>query len=100
MKTKKDKIVHGFKLYTFVMQEIWKLLSILLIGTLFGYILGLKGPEGNHYIVYALIISIFVGLIVFFMGLMNIIKREEKAKAKENSIEEVKSEESVQEIDE
>ena len=100
MKTKKDKIVHGFKLYSFVMQEIWKLLSILLIGTFFGYILSLKGPEGNHFIVYALIISIFVGLLVLFMGLMNIIKREEKAKAKEASIEEDNSEESIQKIDE
>lgn len=77
-KEKKEKVVAGFKTYVFVMQEIWKLLTILIIGILFGYLLKVKGPEGNHYIVYAIIISLVIGLLVFFTGLIRIIKKEEQ----------------------
>ena len=80
---KKDKFVNGFNVYVYVMQEIWKLLTILLIGVLFGYILKLKGPEGNHFIVICLICALFIGLLVFFLGLLKIIKREEAYKAKQ-----------------
>ena len=31
-KEKKEKVVAGFKTYVFVMQEIWKLITILIIG--------------------------------------------------------------------
>ena len=79
-KEKKEKVVAGFKTYVFVMQEIWKLITILIIGILFGYLLKVKGPEGNHYIVYAIIASLVIGLLVFFTGLIRIIKKEEQYK--------------------
>lgn len=79
---KKDKAVHAFKLYNYIMQEIWKLITILLIGVLFGYLLSLKGPEGNHYIAITLIIFIFIGLLVFFVGLFRVIKRDEEERKK------------------
>lgn len=84
-KEKKEKVVAGFKTYVFVMQEIWKLITILIIGILFGYLLKLKGPEGNHYIVYAIIISLVIGLLVFFAGLIRIIKKEEQLRQKEQT---------------
>lgn len=82
-KEKKEKVVAGFKTYVFVMQEIWKLITILIIGILFGYLLKVKGPEGNHYIVYAIIISLVIGLLVFFAGLIKIVKKEEQLKKQE-----------------
>ena len=48
---KKDKLVHGFKMYNYVMQEVWKLLTTLLFGVLAGYLLRKNGPEDNYYFV-------------------------------------------------
>lgn len=79
---KRDKAAHAFKLYTYIMQEIWKFLTILIIGALFGYILSLKGPEGNHFIVISIIVALFIGLIIFFIGLFKIIKRDEAERMK------------------
>ena len=79
---KKDKLVHGFKMYNFVMQEVWKLLTTLLFGVLAGYLLRKNGPEDNHYFVIAIIVALFIGLINFFVGLLRIIKREEQRKKK------------------
>ena len=76
-KQKKDKLVHGFKLYNEVMQEIWKFLTILLFGVVIGYILQRRGPENNHYFVFSLIIALAVGLLIFFVGLFSVIKKEE-----------------------
>ena len=87
-KEKKEKVVAGFKTYVFVMQEIWKLITILIIGILFGYLLKVKGPEGNHYIVYAIIASLVIGLLVFFTGLIRIIKKEEQYKKQQAAEEE------------
>lgn len=75
---RKRNVANGFKTYVFVMQEIWKFITIMLIGVAFGYLLKLKGPEGNHFMVIVIIISLFVALIVFFVGLFRIIKREEE----------------------
>lgn len=76
-KQKKDKLVHGFKLYNEVMQEIWKFLTILLFGVVIGYVLQRRGPEKNHYFVFSLIIALVVGLLIFFVGLFSVIKKEE-----------------------
>lgn len=76
-KQKKDKLVHGFKLYNEVMQEIWKFLTILLFGVVIGYVLQRRGPENNHYFVFSLIIALVVGLLIFFVGLFSVIKKEE-----------------------
>ncbi len=94
-KEKKEKVVAGFKTYVFVMQEIWKLITILIIGILFGYLLKVKGPEGNHYIVYAIIISLVIGLLVFFAGLIKIVKKEEQLK-KQEEVENADAEENEQ----
>ncbi len=94
-KEKKEKVVAGFKTYVFVMQEIWKLITILIIGILFGYLLKVKGPEGNHYIVYAIIISLVIGLLVFFAGLIKIVKKEEQLK-KQEEVENADAEETEQ----
>lgn len=76
-KQKKDKLVNGFKLYNEVMQEIWKFLTILLFGVVIGYVLQRRGPENNHYFVFSLIIALVVGLLIFFVGLFSVIKKEE-----------------------
>ena len=59
------------------MQEIWKFLTILLFGVVIGYVLQRRGPEKNHYFVFSLIIALVVGLLIFFVGLFSVIKKEE-----------------------
>lgn len=86
-KKKKEKLVHGFKLYNEVMQEIWKFLTILLIGVIIGYLLQRKGPENNHRFVFALIIALAIGLLIFFIGLFKVIKKEETRRLKQKKLE-------------
>lgn len=82
-KNKKEKFAQGFKMYNYVMQEIWKLLTTLLFGVLAGYLLRKNGPTDNNYFVISIIVSLFIGLINFFVGLLRIIKREEQRKKKQ-----------------
>ncbi len=86
-KQKKDKLVHGFKLYNEVMQEIWKFLTILLFGVVLGYILQKRGPEDNNRFVFTLIIALVVGLLIFFVGLFSVIKKEETRRLNQKKIE-------------
>ena len=86
-KQKKDKLVHGFKLYNEVMQEIWKFLTILLFGVVLGYILQKRGPEDNNRFVFTLIIALVVGLLIFFVGLFCVIKKEETRRLNQKKIE-------------
>lgn len=91
-KQKKDKLVHGFKLYNEVMQEIWKFLTILLFGVLIGYLLQRNGPENNNRLVFTLIIALALGLVSFFIGLLKVIKKEEKRRLEKNNQENEKTE--------
>ena len=91
-KQKKDKLVNGFKLYNEVMQEIWKFLTILLFGVLIGYLLQRNGPENNNRFVFALIIALAIGLVSFFIGLLKVIKKEEKRRLEKNNQENEKTE--------
>lgn len=86
-KQKKDKLVHGFKLYNEVMQEIWKFLTILLFGVVIGYVLQRRGPENNHYFVFCLIIALAIGLLIFFVGLFSVIKKEETRRLNQKKLE-------------
>ena len=86
-KQKKDKLVHGFKLYNEVMQEIWKFLTILLFGVVLGYILQKRGPEDNNRFVFTLLIALVVGLLIFFVGLFSVIKKEETRRLNQKKIE-------------
>ena len=86
-KQKKDKLVNGFKLYNEVMQEIWKFLTILLFGVVIGYVLQRRGPENNHYFVFSLIIALVVGLLIFFVGLFSVIKKEETRRLNQKKLE-------------
>ena len=59
------------------MQEIWKFLTVLLFGVVLGYILQKRGPEDNNRFVFTLIIALAIGLILFFVGLFSVVKKEE-----------------------
>lgn len=86
-KQKKDKLVHGFKLYNEIMQEIWKFLTVLLFGVVLGYILQKRGPEDNNRFVFTLIIALAIGLILFFVGLFSVVKKEETRRLKQKNLE-------------
>ena len=88
-KQKKDKLVHGFKLYNEIMQEIWKFLTVLLFGVVLGYILQKRGPEDNNRFVFTLIIALAIGLILFFVGLFSVVKKEETRRLKQKNLEDV-----------
>ena len=85
-KQKKDKLVHGFKLYNEIMQEIWKFLTVLLFGVVLGYILQKRGPEDNNRFVFTLIIALAIGLILFFVGLFSVVKKEETRRLKQKNL--------------
>ena len=79
-KIKKEKFVNSFKLYNYVMQEIWKLVTTLLFGIVLGYFVQKKSVENKKYFVLILIISMVVGLCNFFIGIIRIARKEEKRK--------------------
>ena len=77
-KNKKNNFITGFKLYNYVMQEIWKLLTTILFGLVAGYLFNKYGEEGNKYFLITFIICVVIGIINFFIGVIRIARREEE----------------------
>ena len=81
---KKDKISKAFKTYNLVMNEVWKLLTIILIGVFIAWLIKRRNGS-NVAIVLTITISLVIGLAVFFVGLINLSKKKEK---EENALQE------------
>lgn len=77
-KKKKNSFVAGFKLYNYVMQEIWKLLTTILFGIVAGYLFNKYGEEGNHYFLITFLVCVVIGIINFFIGVIRIARKEEE----------------------
>lgn len=85
-KNKKEKFIHGFKLYNYVMQEIWKLITTLIFGIVVGLLLEKNGPDDNNYFVIVILIAMVVGLVNFFIGIIRIARKEEKSKIEKKEL--------------
>ncbi len=77
---KKDKISKAFKTYNLVMNEVWKLLTIILIGVFIGWLIKRKNGSNLGFVI-SISISLVIGLAVFFIGLIKISKKKEKEDA-------------------
>ena len=79
---RKDKIIRDFKIYNFVISNIWQFITTALIGFLIGWLLEkYVGSEKNLYIIFSLIIFISIGIVNFFLALY---KKFKKIAEKEN----------------
>lgn len=74
---KKEKLAKAFKVYNAVMSEIWKLLTIILIGLFIGWLIERKTGSKMGYLI-SIIIATVLGLVVFFVGLYKLSKKEMK----------------------
>ena len=74
---KKEKLSKAFKIYNAIMSEIWKLLTIILIGLLIGWLVERKSGSKLGYLI-ALIVATVLGLVVFFVGLIRLSNKEMK----------------------
>ena len=74
---KKDKFSKAFKTYNIIMQEVWKFLTIILIGVLIGYLIYRK-THNNIGFVISIIVALVLALIEFFVSLIRISKKGEK----------------------
>lgn len=82
---KKDKFIKDFKIYNFVMSNIWQLLTTLLIGFGIGWLLErFIGSEKNLFMIFSIIVAIFVGIANFFFSLYRLVKRIQASEEKEN----------------
>ena len=82
---KKDKFIRDFKIYNFVMNNIWQLLTTLLIGFIIGWLLEkYVGSEKNLWMLFSIVIAIFVGCANFFLSLYSLMKKIQKREEKEN----------------
>ncbi len=81
----KNKIIKDLKLYNVIMSAIWKLITTLILGILAGYLIARQGEEGNHYMLFTIIVFFIIGMINFFMDIYRGNKRlalqEAKTKA-------------------
>lgn len=84
MKTnKQEKIVKGFKIYSLIMQEVWKLLTIIGIGILVGWLIT-KDKESKVGFVISIVVALVIGLAVFFVSLIRLSQKLNKDKEKED----------------
>lgn len=83
-KEKKSKLIKDFRLYNVIMNNIWKLITTVLIGVLLGYLTTRKSEDGNNYMVIFIVIFFIIGIINFFVGIIKehkkLAKREEMRK--------------------
>jgi len=87
---KKEKVYKSFKTYTIVMQEVWKFLTIILVGVLIGWLIT-RNSENKTGFVISIIIALVVALAVFFVSIIRIsnkIKENENEKKTNKSSEE------------
>lgn len=79
---KKEKIAKAFKTYNLIMNEIWKLITILLIGILIGWFIKRKNGSNLGFVI-SISIALVVGLASFFVGIIRVSKNKEKEDLKE-----------------
>ena len=79
---KKDKLSKAFKTYNLIMNEVWKLITILLLGVLIGWLIK-KKSDSNLGFVISISVALVVGLASFFVGIINVSKKQEKENEKE-----------------
>lgn len=79
---KKEKIAKAFKTYNLIMNEIWKLITILLIGILIGWFIKRKNGSNLGFVI-SISIALVVGLASFFVGIIRLSKNKEKEDLKE-----------------
>lgn len=79
---KKEKIAKAFKTYNLIMNEIWKLITILLIGILIGWFIKRKNGSNLGFVI-SISIALVVGLASFFVGIIRVSKNKAKEDLKE-----------------
>lgn len=81
---KRDKFIRDFKIYNFVMNNIWQLLTTMLIGFGIGWLLEkyVDSPK-NLYMIFSLIIAFAIGIANFFIILYKKLKKIQESEPKE-----------------
>lgn len=99
---KKDKFIRDFKIYNFVMNNIWQLLTTLIIGFIVGWLLEkYVGSERNLWMLFSIILAIMVGIANFFLSLYSLMKKIQKKEETENKdIQYIKYDDNFEIIDE
>lgn len=76
---KRDKFIRDFKIYNFVMSNIWQLLTTLLIGFGIGWLLEKYiGSEKKLFMIFSIIIALVIGIANFFFSLYRKMKQLQK----------------------
>ena len=76
---KRDKFIRDFKIYNFVMSNIWQFIATSLVGFGIGFLLEKYiGSEKNLYMIFSVIIFISIGVANFFLALYKQFKKIEK----------------------
>lgn len=76
---KRDKFIRDFKIYNFVMSNIWQLLTTLLIGFGIGWLLEkYVGSEKKLFMIFSIIIALVIGIANFFFSLYRKMKQLQK----------------------
>lgn len=88
MKKSKDSLYKGFKTYNMIMSCVWQLLTTLLFGVLAGYLLEKYGEGDVNYMGIAIVISVVVGILVFFTSIIKESKRLTKEETAKQAYEE------------
>ena len=84
---KKDKFIRDFKIYNFVMTNVWQLLTTILIGFGIGWVAEkFIDTEKNLFIIFSIVIAIFIGIINFFYALYKKMKQLQKTEEKQENI--------------
>lgn len=84
---KRDKFIRDFKIYNFVMSNIWQLLTTLLIGFGIGWVLEkYVGSEKKLFMIFSICIALLIGVANFFFSLY---KKMKQIQAKEDNKPEV-----------
>ena len=84
---KRNKFIRDFKIYNFVMSNIWQLLTTLLIGFGIGWLLEKYiGSDKNLYMVFSIVIAILIGVGNFFFSLYKKMKQIQDSEAKNENV--------------
>ena len=76
---KRDKFIRDFKIYNFVMSNIWQLLTTLLIGFGIGWLLEkYVGSEKKLFMIFSLLIAFSIGVANFFFSIYRKMKQLQK----------------------
>lgn len=97
---KKDKFIRDFKIYNFIMSNIWQLLTTLLIGFGIGWLLEkYVGSEKKLYMIFSLVIALLVGIANFFFALYKKMQQLQKNEDNNSQKEYIKYDQEEEEKD-